>query len=100
MLDDEVDLLNRREDRIDRNLAERVGLLMLGRSVAAVAGDPEIHVEDRIGAGQRRDDLIRVDDLDLGRPGHIASGHHPLSGAVGTHIQVRAGLAVELGRPA
>ena len=99
VLDDEVDLLDRREDRVDRDFAERVGLLRLRRAVATVAGDPEIHVEHGVGRGQRGDRLIGVDDVDLGRPGDVAGGHDPLAGAVAAHVEMRAHLAIHLDDP-
>ena len=61
----EVDLADRREDRVDRDGADRIALFLvaLGRDVAAAALDHQLHVELAV-LGEGRDVLLGVEDLD------------------------------------
>ena len=61
---------DRREDRVDRDDADRLvlGLVVLGRRVAAAAADRQVHLELRL-LLERRDRRLGVEDLDAGRAG-------------------------------
>src|SRR3954471_1080595 len=65
LLDRVRDAAHRREDRVDRDDADRlVGrLVVLGRAVAAAAPDREVHLELGL-LLERRDVRVRVEDLD------------------------------------
>src|SRR5216110_1390436 len=55
----------RREDRVDRDHAQRLvlGLILLGRRVSAATADREVHLEFRL-LLERRDRGVWVEDLD------------------------------------
>ena len=93
----EVDLLDRREDSIDRDLPNRIRLLVLGRTISAISGNPEIHIENRVGAGECGNNLIRIDYLNLGRPRNIAGSYDALARTVGAYIEMGARFTVEFG---
>ncbi len=67
LLDGVGDAADRREDRVDRDDADRlVGrLVLLGRAVAAAAADRHVHLELGL-LLERRDVHVGVEDLDAG----------------------------------
>src|SRR4029078_10356861 len=73
---------NRREDRVDRDHAQRLvlGLVLLGRRVSAATADREVHLEFRL-LLEGRDRGVRVEDLDA--RGQVDVLRLDLAGAAG-----------------
>src|SRR3954453_11743980 len=86
--------LHGREDRVDRDHADRlVGrLVVLGRRVAAAAPDGEVHLELGL-LLERRDVRLGVEDLDAGRQVDVARGHVAGAGRDERHLDL-GGLGV------
>jgi hypothetical protein len=68
VVDREVALADRREDRVHRDQADHVldVLLLVGRHVAARLLDADFHLQLRALRGQRGDVVVRLEDLDVG----------------------------------
>jgi len=92
LLDREVGFLDRGEDRIDRDHADRLALALvpLGGDVAATLLDVELHPQVTL-VRDRRDVEVAVDDLhvrggldvrsmDLGRAAHVQGQRHRVLG--------------------
>ena len=64
-----------REDRVDRDDADRQRLGALGAEVADAALDREVHLDRHVVRVEGHQDELRVDDLDVGRLGHVGRRH-------------------------
>ena len=75
LLDGVGDAAHRREDRVDRDHADRLvgGLVLLGRAVAAAAADRHVQLELRF-LLERRDVHVGVEDLDAGGQVDVLGG--------------------------
>ena len=73
-LDPVVDLADRREDRVDRDDADRQRLGALGAQVADAALDGQVHLDRHVVGVDRHEDEVGVDDLDVGRLGDVRGG--------------------------
>jgi hypothetical protein len=76
-LDPVVDLPDRREDRVDRDHADRQLLGPLGAEIADAALDGQVHLDRHVVGVERHQDELGVDDLDVGRLGDVRRGHLP-----------------------
>ena len=74
-LDPVVDLADRREDRVDRDDADRQRLGPLRTEIADAALDRQVHLDRDVVGVEGHEDEVRVDDLDVGRLGDVGRGH-------------------------
>ncbi len=75
VLDPVVDLAHRGEDRVDGDDPDGQGLGALGAQVAHAALDGQVHLDRHVIGVEGHQDEVRVDDLDVGRLGHVRRGH-------------------------
>ncbi len=76
-LDPVVDLADRGEDRVDRDDPDRQRLGALGRQVADAALDGQVDLDRHVVGVEGHQDLLGVDDLDVGRLGDVGGRDGP-----------------------
>ena len=98
---DEVDLANRREDRVERNQPDHVldVALLVGHHVAAALLDADLHRELRVFRRERREAVARIEDLDVGIRRDVGRGHVARA-ADDREVEHARLVAVELDRQA
>ena len=96
-LDQVVDLLDRRVDRVDRDPADAEILVevLVGRDVAAAALDAQLHVQLAV-LGDGRDVRVRLEDFDVGVGLDVARAH--FAGLVDAQVERLGRVGVHLER--